>query len=94
MEKSLTTMSLLLALGACSGGAGARPASTPAPVAFGTPPAAGTTVRCPVAKRDFVVPQDASRAIHQGQHYVFCCDGCKAPFLENPGKYLGKQPRR
>ena len=102
MKQTMNRAALLLLLtlcGACSGSnAGLPPPGAspkkPAPMAFKTPPVAGTTVFCPVARQEFVVPQqDAPRATHQGKHYVFCCDGCKAPFVKNPNKYLG-EPRR
>lgn len=99
MKKPITIAALLLAA-ALSGGCGGSDASTgppvagaprSAPMAFDTPPAAGTRARCPVAGRDFVVPKEASRVTHAGKHYVLCCDGCKAPFEANPQKYVGKQ---
>lgn len=30
----------------------------------------------------------AARSEYEGQTYLFCCEGCKARFEENPGKFI------
>ncbi|MES1196200.1 MAG: YHS domain-containing protein, partial [Steroidobacter sp.] len=27
-------------------------------------------------------------AVHQGQRFVFCCDGCRQKFVANPDQYI------
>ncbi len=51
-------------------------------------PAPGTDARCPVMKNDFKVAADSTFSVHEGKTYVFCCPGCKAPFEENPKKFI------
>ena len=63
-----------------------------APVAFDSPPPAGTRVRCPVAGETFTVTEPAARFEHKGKHYVLCCAGCLEPIRKDPGNYLGGAP--
>ncbi len=35
-----------------------------------------------------------ARADHAGKTYYFCCDGCRAAFVADPGKYLSAAPAR
>jgi YHS domain-containing protein len=45
---------------------------------------------CPVtgAKAD-----KSLSATYQGKQIYFCCANCEAPFMKNPGKYLGNEKR-
>ena len=43
---------------------------------------------CPVMGDEFTVKPNSIKAVVNGKTYAFCCDGCKAPFVKNPAKYI------
>jgi len=58
--------------------------------AFDKTPDVGTRARCPVTKNEFEVREESAHSEYKGNHYVFCCPGCKPKFDENPEKYIMK----
>src|SRR5687768_3309784 len=58
-----------------------------APMSFTSRPAVGTKATCPVMNQVFTVVEGTPHAEHDGKHFVFCCEGCKARFDENPRAY-------
>ena len=42
----------------------------------------------PVCKMKVRASNDEPHALHAGQMYYFCCDGCRDRFLKNPGSFL------
>jgi Cu+-exporting ATPase len=52
-----------------------------------TPPGAGQT-HDPVCGMVVQPATATNRAEHAGQTYYFCCGGCKAKFMADPGQYL------
>jgi YHS domain-containing protein len=36
--------------------------------------------------------QLAFSAMHEGERYGFCCQGCKQMFVQEPARYLAQQP--
>jgi len=64
----------------CCGPAANNPDATPPGVVGQThDPVCGMVVHSATAK---------NRAEHDGQTYYFCCGGCKAKFMADPGQYL------
>ncbi|QXQ05671.1 heavy metal translocating P-type ATPase [Sphingosinicellaceae bacterium] len=50
----------------------------------------GTTVKDPVCGMTVDPARSPHRSDHDGQAYHFCSAGCRAKFIADPGKYLGK----
>lgn len=48
----------------------------------------GAKARCPVMGNEFTVTEATARSEHEGQHYAFCCPGCKPKFDGAPNEYL------
>src|SRR5579863_3252874 len=64
----------------CCGPSASNPDATPPGAADQThDPVCGMVVHSATAK---------NRAEHDGQTYYFCCGGCKAKFMADPGRYL------
>ena len=66
----------------------AAPTRAAVPTEFDAPPKIGTRARCPVMGGEFTVSKETERSTHKGKHYVFCCQGCKPKFDQNPEKFL------
>jgi xanthine dehydrogenase accessory factor len=72
----------------------------PAPVPEGaTEPAPAPPVEGAAAVGQTICPvggdpiDETVFVMHEGQKVYFCCDLCKAPFEEEPEKYLSKLPQ-
>lgn len=50
----------------------------------------GNKVQCPVMKKYFIPTEKTPKAEHKGKIYLFCCEGCKPKFLEDPEKYVSE----
>ena len=59
--------------GSCCGGKVKHPVETTV-----TDPVCGMQVSC----------NSPHAALHQGQRYVFCCDGCRQKFVSNPDQFI------
>ncbi len=90
--------------GSCCGGHAATPAAptkTPAPAADCCGGAAPPPLDLPAAKASDPVcgmqvdtATAKHRAIHGGQTFYFCCNGCKTKFEADPQTYLAKAAAR
>jgi YHS domain-containing protein len=80
--------------GSCGASKGhpASAAEPTAPASFDAQPAMGTLAYCTVMDQVFAVSDATAFSEHDGRHYAFCCEGCKARFDDNPAQFAMRSP--